>query len=78
MSVTFSRKKSGETYFWCNRRSLHLVNDLSHLLQVFKMCAIRIESTFTLGASRKRVDEEFSNTTRVNLEVKTSGDGVLP
>ena len=42
------------------------------------MCAIRIESTFTLGASRKRVDEEFSNTTRVNLEVKTPGDGVLP
>jgi len=42
------------------------------------MCAIGIESTFTLGASRKRVDEEFSNTTRVNLEVKTPGDGVLP
>jgi hypothetical protein len=42
------------------------------------MCAIGVKSTFTLSSSRKRVDEEFSDTTRVNLEVKTTSDRILP
>jgi hypothetical protein len=42
------------------------------------MGAIGVESPLALGADRERVDQEFSNTTRVNLEVKTPGDRILP
>lgn len=57
---------------------MHLVDDISHFLQILKMRAIGVESPLALGANGERVDQEFGNTTRVNLEVKTPGDRILP
>jgi hypothetical protein len=41
----------GRIYIWRDGRSLHLVNNISHLFQVLEMRTIGIESPFALGTS---------------------------
>lgn len=67
-----------ETYARCDGRSLHLVQNVSDLLQILEVCTIRIKCTLALRPSRKRVDDKFSSTARMDLKVKTTGHRVLP
>jgi hypothetical protein len=42
------------------------------------MGAIRVQSSLPLRASRKRIDEKFSHTAGMDLEVQLSRHRVLP
>jgi len=42
------------------------------------VCTVGVKCAVALGSGRKRVDDEFSSAARMNLEVETSGDRVLP
>jgi len=62
----------------CDGGSLHLVQNVTNLLQIFDVCTVGVKCAVALGSTRKRVDDEFSSAARMNLEVETSGDRVLP
>ena len=61
-----------------NRRPLHLVENIPHLLQVLEMSSVRVKGALTSGASRQRVDDKLLNTAGMNLEVQGAGYRVLP
>lgn len=69
---------NANAYTGCDGRPLHLVQNVPDLLQIFEVCTIGIKCALALGPSRKRVNNEFSSTARMNLEVESSGDRVLP
>ena len=69
MRVNESRGNSGP---------LHLVKNLSHLLQVLDVSTVGIKCTLTIGTGGQRVDDELQYTAGMNLEVQSTSDRVLP
>lgn len=64
--------------FRCDRRALHLVDEVAHLLQACEVRAFRVQCTLLVSAFRKRSDNELRHSTRMDLEVQVSGDWILP
>jgi hypothetical protein len=69
MQKTYRRSDSG---------ALHLVEQTANLFEVGKMCAVWVKSAFTRSSFRQGINMEFLNTTRVDLEMKTSSSRILP
>lgn len=58
--------------------SLHLVDNVTDFLKVLEVSSVGIQSTFTVGARWEWVDNEFLDTTGVDLEMQVASDRVLP
>ena len=67
-----------EPYFWIDRGALHFVEGVPDLFQIGDVSTTRVEGTVPRRALREGIDEEFLNTTGVNLEVEFVRDGVQP
>ena len=63
-------------YLRINPRALHLVEDVSDLFQTGDMSAIRIEGSVPRRSFGKGVNEQFLNTTWVDLEMEFVRDRV--
>jgi len=55
---------------------LHLVKGVSDLFQIGDVSAVRIEGSFPRRSFWKAINEEFLNTTRVDLEMEFVRDGI--
>jgi hypothetical protein len=71
-------RENGKAYGRRDGGALHLVEELTDLLQVREVCTIGVERAVTRCAGRKGIDEKLFNTTWVNLEVKVAGHRVFP
>ena len=59
-----------------DRRALHLVEDVSDLFQIGDVSAVWIESSVPRRSFGEGINEEFLDTTRVDLEMEFVRDGV--
>lgn len=67
------------TYLGRNRRTLQLVNEIAHSLEVSEVGAVRIACILrAFLSSGDRIDQEFLHGTWVNLEVELASDRILP
>jgi hypothetical protein len=64
--------------WWSNRGSLHTIQKFPNLLQVGKLRAIGIECPFTRSSFGEWIHDDARHAARVNLEVKTAGNGIFP
>ena len=65
-------------YLWRNGRSLHLVQQCPDLSKILDVCPIWVQGPTAFCACWKRVDDEFLNAARVNLEVEVPRNRVFP
>lgn len=63
---------------WSNPGSLHLIAQGTNFRQVCKMRTVRIKYSGWRNTLRKGIDIYFLHCTAVYLEMKISGDWVLP
>ena len=63
-------------YLGIDRRALHLVEDVSDFSQIGDVSAVWIESSVPRRSFREGINEEFLDTTRVDLEMEFVRDGV--
>ena len=59
-------------------RSLHLVQQITNLLEVRDICAIGVERAFARGALRKWTDEQLMRSAGMHLEMERASHRVLP
>ena len=71
-------RNEANTHTRCDSRSLHLVQQITHLLEVRDMCAIGVESSFARGALREWIDEQLLCSAWMHLEMERAGHRVLP
>ena len=71
-------RDEADTHIRCDSRPLHLVQQITHLLEVRDMCAIGVERAFARGTLRKWVDEQLLCSAWMHLEMERAGHRVLP
>lgn len=70
--------RKGETYLRCDSGSLHFVQKISHFLQIGEVGTFRVQSTRRTRPFREWINDYFSSTAGMNLEVECAGYRVLP
>ena len=71
-------KNEVNTHTRRNSRSLHLVQQITHFLEVRDMCTIGVQCTFTRCTLREWINEQLLRGTRMHLEMERAGHRVLP
>jgi hypothetical protein len=71
-------EKEANTHAHCHSRSLHLVQQITHFLEVRDMRTIGVECAFAQCALKEWINEQLLRGARMNLEMKRPSHGALP